>query len=769
MTLASGEIGDVELCRNFATGRPLSAAEAGAFLEKVGEAEDEARRRALDADAARALMPSVAVAKGGWQLPLRSAWPLRGLWHAGTRNNKKGRTSLGGAEVDGNMAKGYEVSAAAKGYEVSAAEAALRRFLGPEVFDSSQIAGQPAAAPLGAEVAGNTREACARSLLAARTGGGGGGRGELDRAVTAALNRMAPLLIKELPRLPCASILLRVLVNPTEADMMAALAHSGHLGLIKEIELRARDLKRLEAEPATAEEGVDEEEAALRREEAVTRQAIVRTKPQYARGFYNSQSTVPSGVERAMLPLKLASMRRDMTPRDALRQLLPADDVRVLESKPDAQGGGDGDKAGTGGEAGGGGQAAGDGEDRWVQLATRLFMPGGTQRVEEDGVAMAKAAAEANRDRIDRQAGEKGVGAPQVFSQVVGGSLDLAYLSAYNRSIGFQVAVDGASNLRLEKSDKGDPFWPVALAGVLPASAYWADNSHLLTEHTWFVSNLHPESTLRCPRWQEGAHHVYDVAFQGHRVALLVQIIGMARVQVERGTQKVTEVVSRQLAWTAVPLFLDDGLPYVIDGHFQVPVYEGVVPAQLTDDIARLGCEETLRAYEASKTITLMPSASVLLRVIDVQRGMTSDGLLSAGTYPNPNPPNDPGFPAELSRRFLRCWPSLAVASKNGRRYQAPQRLAPKALEACGKLAAQGGFRLFGSGDAKVAALLLKVKRKPENKENANSSVHGSAAAGEGGGAKKPEGLTLAEFHAQLRLDTHHTTRLRSLASEHAH
>ena len=65
--------------------------------------------------------------------------------------------------------------------------------------------------------------------------------------------------------------------------------------------------------------------------------AIVRTKPQYAKGFYNSHATVPSGVERAMLPHKLATVRRDLCARDALRRVLPA----ALQAPVDADAQGD--------------------------------------------------------------------------------------------------------------------------------------------------------------------------------------------------------------------------------------------------------------------------------------------------------------------------------------------------------------------------------------------------------------------------------------------
>jgi len=125
----------------------------------------------------------------------------------------------------------------------------------------------------------------------------------------------------------------------------------------------------------------------------------------------------------------------------------------------------------------------------------------------------------------------------------VAGVLDLSLMCAYNGALGFQVAIDGAINLKVEKGPKGERVWPVAVAGVLPASSYFAaDAAGLLTAHTWFVSNLHPASTLKCPRWQEGVKHMYGVPFLGHRAALVVQILGISRIQVERGSRTVTQV-----------------------------------------------------------------------------------------------------------------------------------------------------------------------------------------------------------------------------------
>lgn len=142
-----------------------------------------------------------------------------------------------------------------------------------------------------------------------------------------------------------------------------------------------------------------------------------------------------------------------------------------------------------------------------------------------------------------------------VWVHVVGGALNLSRMCAYNPALGFQVAIDGAINLEVKKGNKGELAWPVAVAGVLPVSSYFAtDAAGLLAAHTWFVSNIHAASTLKCPRWQEGIKHLYGVPFLGHRAALLVQVLGISRIEVERGTRTIKQVSPGKTAETLSPL-----------------------------------------------------------------------------------------------------------------------------------------------------------------------------------------------------------------------
>ena len=336
--------------------------------------------------------------------------------------------------------------------------------------------------------------------------------------------------------------------------------------------------------------------------------AIVRTKPQYAKGFYNSQATVPSGVERAMLPHKLATVRRDLCARDALRRVLPA----ALQAPVDADAQGDTGDIGQAGHDpdGSDGQdaaslrlvsaaaglfhrkvrpvlrtapvctegnarsRAGRGSDRDenTRVAARLALCGQSARERGRSGALCCCAplardAEPSPDglrlvlgvQVRRKAAAVGDGdagtQDNVRVHVVGGALNLSRMCAYNPALGFQVAIDGAINLPVEKGKKGELSWPVAVAGVLPASSYFAtDAAGLLAAHTWFVSNIHAASTLKCPRWQEGIKHVYGVPFLGHRAALLVQVLGISRIEVERGTRTVKQVSPGKTAATEPPL-----------------------------------------------------------------------------------------------------------------------------------------------------------------------------------------------------------------------
>ena len=146
---------------------------------------------------------------------------------------------------------------------------------------------------------------------------------------------------------------------------------------------------------------------------------------------------MPSGIERAMLPHKLASVRRDLCANDVLRQILPAS--ALVAPRDDSL------------------------EPALLAAASKLFIREGRG---------AGAQARAAGPDVGTGEAEKGAGGTDEESEartIVAGALDLSFLSAYLPSIGFQVAIDGANNL-LELTGKqkagSELVWPVAVAGM---------------------------------------------------------------------------------------------------------------------------------------------------------------------------------------------------------------------------------------------------------------------------------------------------------------
>lgn len=94
-----------------------------------------------------------------------------------------------------------------------------------------------------------------------------------------------------------------------------------------------------------------------------------------------------------------------------------------------------------------------------------------------------------------------------------------------------------------------------------------------------------------------------------------------------------------------------------------------------------------MKREESKRRVHLLDGASVLVRVSDLQRGMTSHPL----TAPNANA-NDPGIPPDCTDIFLREWldGSPRMKSSNVPKYR--------------KAAPSGG--IFGGKDQKVSEML---------------------------------------------------------------
>ena len=252
------------LFRDVVSGRTLTLEQGAEFAAAIDQVVAEARRLKLEEEELQERMPKIRVARGGWQVPLRSSWPLRGLWKD---------CSDRGADVE------------VQSDPSAGAQAALSRFIGEDTHAHGAAAltlqHKQDKQRAGDVASDSSNEVAVRLKLARRLVERVGGSEHDALAVTHRLDALAPSLIQDLPRLPCASLLVRVLVNPTEADMMAVLKHAGHASLLDEIDLRARHLARKQraAPESDVEVEVDEEEAALRQEELLMRAGMCCTGP----------------------------------------------------------------------------------------------------------------------------------------------------------------------------------------------------------------------------------------------------------------------------------------------------------------------------------------------------------------------------------------------------------------------------------------------------------------------------------------------------------
>jgi hypothetical protein len=129
-------------------------------------------------------------------------------------------------------------------------------------------------------------------------------------------------------------------------------------------------------------------------------------------------------------------------------------------------------------------------------------------------------------------------------------------------------------------------------------------------------------------------------------------------------------------------------------------------------------------------------------------------------------------LPPEVRQLFVRGWPSLTGRSSAGGAGGDPRgkdkggagRASAKSLPAYSKITSNG---MFGAADPLLSSVLLKLK-KPEKDTSATKSVSGEGGGtggGKAGGGEKDSGggMSVSEFHEQLRADTGQVTRLHSI------
>lgn len=282
------------LFRDLVSGRALTLEQGAEFVAAIDQVEAEARRAKLETASAQvqSKMPKIRVVRGGWQVPLRSTWPLRALW-----KDKPDKAAGSGAGVGAS----------------AGAQLALNRFVGEDTNAQGPAGHRRQANARGKEddleggkpALDSSNDEPARIKLARKLVERSGGGEDEAVEVRQRLDSLAPMLVQDLPRLPCASLLLRVLVNPSEADMMTVLKHAGHTSLLDEIDIRSRDLARKQR--AAREADVDEEEAVLREEELFMRAGLCLASSPRAPVLVVSTPLVTPHLDHLCVPILVCS------------------------------------------------------------------------------------------------------------------------------------------------------------------------------------------------------------------------------------------------------------------------------------------------------------------------------------------------------------------------------------------------------------------------------------------------------------------------------
>jgi hypothetical protein len=175
--------------------------------------------------------------------------------------------------------------------------------------------------------------------------------------------------------------------------------------------------------------------------------------------------------------------------------------------------------------------------------------------------------------------------------------LDLTYFARYNPRMGFRFSVDAlhtvSSNL------------PHIVLYCLnpPASLY---QTAVITQDVGFTNGLDWNSSVRTPQFIEGFRTFKNVVLD----PFLTMIIDVRAVSF---TTKPASLV--HVGWSVLQIFNEDG--YVASGYYQLPVFKGPVPVNI---IEALGSNRAWDVINGNKSLQLLESLSVLVRLVDSQR-----------------------------------------------------------------------------------------------------------------------------------------------------
>ena len=200
--------------KQISNGQAFGDEQAEQHMAAITSAETGARRQNLDHLAAQDLLPKIAIVKGGWQIPIRSVWPLRALWREGGRGVDDIHASPAALAALSRFAGEPVSEHMGAGGKIKPIAAAAKNVVRPAtVGPATLLAGGSLHLIQARQLVGVGLQSVPVSSTTAGVGkngvnGGGEGWGG-GREVTDKLAKMSSVLIEVLPRLPCAVLLLR--------------------------------------------------------------------------------------------------------------------------------------------------------------------------------------------------------------------------------------------------------------------------------------------------------------------------------------------------------------------------------------------------------------------------------------------------------------------------------------------------------------------------------------------------------------------------------
>ncbi|XP_031564338.1 uncharacterized protein LOC116299756 [Actinia tenebrosa] len=179
---------------------------------------------------------------------------------------------------------------------------------------------------------------------------------------------------------------------------------------------------------------------------------------------------------------------------------------------------------------------------------------------------------------------------------------NLNYVALYHQLHGLKVSVDGAQNL---------PWSSFTFATYClspPGSFYKGDQSDPLT----YSSQLVYSSDVSSPVWLDGMKAFPRRLYH----QFLVLVVHLHEVTVDFSQHQEVYGLKGQ-AWTVIQVF-NEG--YVLNGSYQLPLYQGEPSESILDALQNDYCHDVMAAFRRNQKIKFLEGASVFLRLSDSRR-----------------------------------------------------------------------------------------------------------------------------------------------------